>query len=240
MGLRTSPTNFVYNHIGHFAAANEAVCKALFLGGVTNRFPTLKFGFLEGGSSWACQLLVDLIEHWEKRSADGLEATRPTNLDVDALTELVRQHGDETFVRHFEAGAGQMARNDGNSGGIEDLDDFHHAGITSKADIGELFIDRFWFGCESDDRMNGWAFSKLHNPFGAQLHAMLGSDIGHFDVVNMAGVLPEAFELVEKDVMTAEDFRDFVFTNPARFWGESNPDFFTGTSVEKSVAELLD
>ena len=34
-GLRTSPTNFVYNHIGHFAAAGEAVCKALFIGGVT-------------------------------------------------------------------------------------------------------------------------------------------------------------------------------------------------------------
>ena len=32
-GLRLSPSNFVYNHIGHFAAANEAVCKALFLGG---------------------------------------------------------------------------------------------------------------------------------------------------------------------------------------------------------------
>jgi hypothetical protein len=33
-GLRLSPSNFVYNHIGHFAAANHAACKAMFLGGV--------------------------------------------------------------------------------------------------------------------------------------------------------------------------------------------------------------
>ena len=37
-GLRLSPSNFVYNHIGHFAAANYTACKAMFLGGVTRRF----------------------------------------------------------------------------------------------------------------------------------------------------------------------------------------------------------
>ena len=34
-GERNSPTNFTFNHIGHFAAAQHAVAKALFLGGVT-------------------------------------------------------------------------------------------------------------------------------------------------------------------------------------------------------------
>lgn len=43
------------------AAANEAVAKALFMGGVTRRFPDLKFSFLEGGVGWACQLLSDLV-----------------------------------------------------------------------------------------------------------------------------------------------------------------------------------
>ena len=42
-GLRLSPTNFVYNHIGHFAAAGHATAKAIFLGGVTRRFPELRF-----------------------------------------------------------------------------------------------------------------------------------------------------------------------------------------------------
>ena len=47
-GLRNSPSNFVYNHIGHFAAAGHAVAKGIFLGGVTRRFPQLNFAFLEG------------------------------------------------------------------------------------------------------------------------------------------------------------------------------------------------
>jgi hypothetical protein len=62
--VRLSPTNFAYNHIGHFAAAGHATAKAIFLDGVTRRFPELRFAFLEGGVGWASQLFGDLIEHW--------------------------------------------------------------------------------------------------------------------------------------------------------------------------------
>jgi hypothetical protein len=47
---------------------------------------------------------------------------------------------------------------------------------------------------------------------------VLSSDIGHFDVPNIVDVLEEAYEAVEHGVMTVDDFRDFTFTNPARFW----------------------
>ena len=73
-GLRNTPSNFTFNHIGHFAAAGHAVAKALFLGGVTRRFPDLNFAFLEGGVGWAAQLFADLIEHWERR---GKRRTTP-------------------------------------------------------------------------------------------------------------------------------------------------------------------
>ena len=53
-GSRTT-SNYMYNHMGHYAAAGEAVCKALFMGGVTRRFPTLQCGFLESGVGWAAQ-----------------------------------------------------------------------------------------------------------------------------------------------------------------------------------------
>jgi hypothetical protein len=36
-----------------------------------------------------------------------------------------------------------------------------------------------------------------------------------------------------------DDFRDFMFTSAVRFSGEVNPDFFTGTVVEKQAAEVL-
>ncbi len=54
-GLRLSPSNFVYNHIGHFAAAGHAVSKAIFLGGVTRRFPSLRFARPHGDHPGAGQ-----------------------------------------------------------------------------------------------------------------------------------------------------------------------------------------
>ena len=53
---RASLTSYVSNHVGSFAAAGEATCRALFLAGVPRRFPELRFAFLEGGVGWACEL----------------------------------------------------------------------------------------------------------------------------------------------------------------------------------------
>jgi hypothetical protein len=36
----------------------------------------------------------------------------------------------------------------------------------------------------------------------------------------MREVAEEAHELIDEDVITEEDFRDFVFANPARLWTE--------------------
>ena len=49
----------------------------------------------------------------------------------------------------------------------------------------------------------------------------------------------EAYELVEDGLITEDDFRDFVFTNPARAKADLNPDFFRGTRVEGDVYRLL-
>src|SRR5258705_243591 len=84
-GERNSPANFTFNHIGHFAAAGHNVAKALFLGGVTRRFPDLRFAFLEGGVGWGCQLFCDLIEHWERRGAKGMANMDPTKLNRPLL-----------------------------------------------------------------------------------------------------------------------------------------------------------
>jgi len=65
------------------------------------------------------------------------------------------------------------------------------------------------------------------------------TDIGHFDVPDMTAVVPEAYELVEHGLIDDDDFRDFTFANAVRFWGEVNPDFFKGTTVEKAAAEGL-
>jgi predicted TIM-barrel fold metal-dependent hydrolase len=238
--LRNSPSNFCYNHIGHFASAGHAVAKALFFGGVTRRFPDLNFAFLEGGVGWACMLYADLIGHWEKRNRQAIESTNPSRLDRQALLAYAEKYGREAMAAAVRRGDG--LEGDGNSaltGGVEDLDDYFRCQIERKEDIRDLFVPRFYFGCEADDPVNGWAFNRAANPFGARLNALFSSDIGHFDVPDMAEVVPEAYELVEHGLLTDDDFRDFMFANAVRFWGEVNPDFFRGTAVEKAAAQVL-
>jgi predicted TIM-barrel fold metal-dependent hydrolase len=235
VGTRVSYSNFVYNHIGHFAAAGEAVCKSLFLNGVTRRFPTLKFAFLEGGVGWACMLYSDLIGHWKKRNLQALDNTNPANLNLEILTECFRRYGTESLTAHVD----QLDSLHHLLGDVEAVDDFAHCGIERPADIRDLFVPNFYFGCEADDPVNAWAFRARANPFRVKLHAIMGSDIGHFDVADMTEVLAEAHELVDDGLLAEDDFRDFVFGNPVRLWAGANPDFFKGTVIEKQAAEYL-
>jgi hypothetical protein len=237
-GLRLSPSNFVYNHIGHFAAAGHAVSKAIFLGGVTRRFPELRFAFLEGGVGWACQLFGDLIEHWERRSARALERMDPLKLDRRLLMDMVEKYGDADMAAALQARDGWPDNDRGLTGGVADLDDFSACQIGRKQDWVDLFATPFYFGCEADDRANAWAFGKA-NPFGSKLNAIYSSDIGHFDVIDMRDPLPEAYELVGDGLISSDNFRDFTFANAVHLWGTQNPRFFEGTTVAAAAAREL-
>ena len=241
--LRRSPSNFTYNHIGHFASTAEAICKAMFLGGVSRRFPTLTMAFLEGGVSYACQLYADLIGHWKIRNPEALEVVNPAHLDLEGLQEFARRYGPEDMGRlmvdrdaALYAAIHTQASVD--TGGEATLDDFAACGIERVEDFRELF-GNFYFGCEADDRMNVWAFNDRVNPLGTRINALFSSDIGHFDVADMSEVLEEAHELVDDGLMTPDDFKAFTFENPVHFWTSGNRDFFKGTAVEADVEALL-
>jgi predicted TIM-barrel fold metal-dependent hydrolase len=237
-GSRISISNYVYNHIGNFAASGEAVCKAMFLGGVIRRFPALHCAFLEGGAGWACNLYSDLIGHWKKRNRRDVQNYNPASLDRELFIDLCRRYGTAPMQNRLHAlEAGERL-----SGPEEDpatLDEFAASGVERPEDIWEVFSRNFYFGCEADDPMNAWAFNSRVNPYGARLNAIFSSDIGHWDVPDMTEVAEEAYELVERGVIAEEDFRDFVFANPVRLWTAMNPDFFKGTAVEGEVKRFL-
>jgi len=119
------------------------------------------------------------------------------------------------------------------------LDDFAACGIESEEGVRDLFVPNFYFGCEADDRMNACAFNSKLNHFDVKLKALYSSDIGHWDVPNIRGVLVEAWELVEDGLMSEEDFRDFTFANTAELHTQMNPNFFKGTAVEEDVDKLI-
>ena len=243
-GTHASTTNYVYNRIGLFATFGHAAARALFLGGVTKRFPDLNIGFLEGGVWWAVSLYNDLVEFFEKRNVDALlERHDPANFDVAGSEQWFREYGNDYLTpERFMAAKDSMTLDGRTEAGVNPdfIDDWKALGAETTEDIRDLFVDNFYFGCEADDAMNYTAFNAKANKFGVKLKAMFSSDLGHWDVVDFGDVLAEAHEQAEKGLMTEDDVRDFVFTNPVTFATRLNPDYFKGTVVEDAVTKMTD
>ncbi len=235
---RRSPSNYMFNHIGGHAYQQGELCRSLVFGGVPARFPRLTFGFLECGAGWACDLLHSLEEHWEKRNLEGLRNYDPAHLDRPRLHQLLREYGGAEFV---DADAARMSR--AYDEGIArhdraaDRDEWSRCGVRDEADFARMF-DSFFFGCEADDPSVLRALDSRGNPMNARLHPIFSSDIGHWDVPDIATVLLESHKLVDKGLLTDSDYRDFVFTYPARLHMRANPKFFAGTAVEGATAKL--
>ena len=119
------------------------------------------------------------------------------------------------------------------------MDDWAACGIEKEEDIVELFVPKFFFGCEADDRTIAMAFNSRMNHEDARLGAMFSSDVSHWDVPDMTETLVQAHSLVEKGLIDENDFCDFTFATIVRLHGEVNPDFFEGTAVEDAAAKVL-
>jgi hypothetical protein len=230
VGTRQSPTNYMYNHTGHFGAGGEALARGLFFAGVTARFPDLRVAFLEGGVNWARGLLGDLLTRWEKRNGRAITYYDPANCDRAELAALLDEHAPELVARTDIAET--LATFAGEAWPNAASDDFARTGIEHEAQFLDRFVRPYFFGCEADDPLNVGAFRTDDNPLGAQLAALFGSDIGHWDVHDPLEVVPEAYEAVDDGRITKHDFRAFVCDNARRFYGEPNPDFFKGTVIE--------
>jgi hypothetical protein len=237
VGYRASPTNYVFNHLGDFAVGAEFFARSLVFSGVTRRFPGLTFAFLEGGAGWALNLLNDIVEHWEKRNAPAMEANLdPEKLDVELIAKLYAEYGGERLT------AERFRENPHAGHNVKRpavFDEFAACAMTEIRDLRQLFVDPFYFGCEADDRMTSIAFNRRLNPLGVPLKAMLGSDIGHWDVMDATSILSEAWSLVEAKLLTEADFRALCFVNPAMLHLSMNEDYFAGTVIESAAKKLL-
>jgi predicted TIM-barrel fold metal-dependent hydrolase len=233
-GLHWSITSYVANHIGQFAAEMYPLCKALLLGGATTRFPRLPFVFLECGASWAAQLLTDTIGHWEKRNGEAIHGLDPSLLDRAELASYWERYGGRIGELMGADPYEYVQRLPVHGSTPDELDEFVHLAAKSPADIVDRFAPSFYFGCEADDRGVTAAFARS-NPCGAELGVVFSSDIGHWDVPDMAGVVAESYELVEDGHLTEEQWRRFTYDNPLELFTRVNPSFFDGTSVAPHV-----
>ncbi len=229
-GLHWSVSSYVANHVGQFAAEMYPLCKALLFGGVTRRFPDLPFVFLECGVSWGMQLLADTIEHWEKRNLSALTMLDPARLDRQALGRYFERYGGR-LAELLGEDPYEYVQNLAIHGSVpEQPDEFVNMAVSSPGDIVSRFSDSFYFGCEADDRGLVTAFLPS-NPEGTELRPVFSSDMGHWDVTDIAGVVAESHHLVDDGHLTADQWRRFVFDNPAEMFLRADPDFFDGTEV---------
>src|SRR5262245_32895496 len=230
---RASVSNFVFNQIGHFAAAGGALAKSLFLGGVTTRFPDLRLALLEGGAAIGVQIYVSLVGNWQKRGGDAIARLDPENLDKQELMRLLVE-SDPSLARYSEeqltGRVGSMTRA---------RDDFIAAQLTSVEDIRDRFCTNFFWGCEADDPLVGVAFDRRVTPLGALVPAFFASGLGHWDVPEFDEPLEEAYELVEHGIIDTAQLREFVFANPVRFYASLDPEFFSGTAIEADANAVL-
>jgi hypothetical protein len=221
-----------------FMQSMYPLCKALFMGGVASRFPDMKFAFLECGVSWAVPLLSDMSEHWEKRRPSALGDFDPALFDLEELVGWAERYGQDLLPDDGVSMRDALLEAPIFSNPPEDRDDWAALGADTREALVERFASSFYFGCESDDRTVGLAWSR-RNGLGVDLRATLGSDIGHWDVARAEHVIPEAFELVEKGILTAAEFREFTLDHPVTFLTSADARFFDGTAIESYVSTLV-
>jgi predicted TIM-barrel fold metal-dependent hydrolase len=238
-GSRASRTNYVYNHIGNFAAAGEAACRSLLVGGVPRRHPSLRFAFLEGGVAWAASLYADFLGHFEKRSRSAISHYDPARLDRAQLEKLFAEHAPPGIAARMDRLHEALLMLSDPAEDRAATDEFADSGIASAEDLREVFARQLFFGCEGDDPLTAIAFQPGLHPLGARLRALFASDLGHWDVPDARRVLVEAFELVERGQIDAQDFRAFAFGNAVELFGGTNPAFFEGTAVADAARRAL-
>jgi len=237
-GTRRSISNYMFNHLGMFSAAHEHLAKSLFMGGVTRRYPALRFAFLEAGVLWALSLLNDTLCYWRKRNGKEIHRLDPKELDVPRLVDSFRRYGGPLVEKYLgdTADLTSIAGLGANEEDPDTLDEWSACGIERAEDLRDLFVERFYLGCEADDPTTPIGMDPARVPLGEPFRALFSSDFGHWDVEDMREVVEEAHE---ESGLDPGRFRDFVFANVARLHAGANPDFFRGTRVESAVHELL-
>jgi hypothetical protein len=143
--------------------------------------------------AWASSLLAGIVSHREKRNIKAIEHYNPARLDKELMRKLFKEYGESDVaerVDRLDDGLDLL------SYGPElpwEVDLFAESLVNGTEDFLNTFANRFYFGCEADDPMNALAFASELNTGNVTLPAIFASDIGHWDVPDIRGVVPEAY-----------------------------------------------
>jgi len=189
-------TTFTLVHVFANRAMQQMAVAQLIFDGVLEKFPDLRFGFLEAGAGWIPDFFFSLHEHWEKRilNFDPTIEPRP----VEFLREFLREsrsgaRAHLSKARQLMAALFQKSDEEASREEIEAFRNEHpdlHRDPVEYLERGQLF-----FTFEPDDPAPSW----LPHALGAVGRRVCGMaiDYGHWDatlencvdlVVNRSGV----------------------------------------------------
>ena len=224
---RASISSYVYNHVGMLGESHHA------------RRPSRCSSAASPGASpistsassrvaWRGRRRSTPTSSVTGRSATATRMRRldPANVDWDEFADLF--DGTAASGRRWP-----RAHDLPGSRTVALLDEFAACGIERAEDIHDLFVAPFFCGCEADDPMTVTAFNTKVNPFGARLQR-------HVRLRHLALGRARHGRRARRGLRDGRaracsptaDLRDFVFTNPVRFYTRGNPEFFDGTAVE--------
>jgi predicted TIM-barrel fold metal-dependent hydrolase len=206
---------FALVHIfGHRSQQQMAIAK-LVMDGVLERFPILRFGFLEAGCGWLPDLIHALHEHWEKRIRDFNPRYQPSMLQftLEALRDRNTRHGG---LLHRTKNLLDLARRRplqrDNGGAERDQYLYEHRDLQRNPE--EYFAHGQVFTTfEPDDPAPVYLRAAL-GPVGERL-AGWSVDYGHWD-----GVLTDCVKRVVENPQIDMDYAQRLLSaNTLRFYG---------------------
>jgi uncharacterized protein len=206
---------FALVHIfGHRCQQQMALSK-LVMDGVMERFPRLRFGFLEAGCGWLPDLMHALHEHWEKRIRDFDPTYKPPGGQF--LLEVLRDRnrtrsGLRSRARNLIDFARSSRGNGGNGNGVDENYLYEHKGLQRNPEEylerGQIFVT-----FEPDDPAPKYLPTALGRA--GERVAGWSVDYGHWD-----GVLTRCVRRITEapDIDPAYAVR-LLSTNTLEFYG---------------------
>jgi predicted TIM-barrel fold metal-dependent hydrolase len=208
---------FTLVHVFANRAMQQMALARLIFDGTLERFPDLRFGFLEAGVGWLPDFLHSLHEHWEKRIVDFDPEVQPSAAEF--MREFVHERGvraGPALVRQARQLMGSiLGRGPSPRVGRAELDAFWYEHPEARRDPWE-YVERgqVFLSVEPDDPAPGWLPAAMGEA-GRRVCGM-AVDYGHWDATleNCVGLL------ADREGLDADYKRALLSDNALRFYGE--------------------
>jgi hypothetical protein len=182
-------------------------------------------------------LRSDLIRHLELRAGEAVARYNPDRLDRQLLADCLASHGGDALRARADRlgeALGPLAQPVAEGDAV---DEFAESGLEGPDAVREVFTTQFFAGCEADDPLTCLAFDSRFSA-GGRLGALFSSDLGHWDAPEAALLLTEAWDQVERGLLTSDQLRAITFEDPIRAWAGSGLGPFRATALEAEVQRI--